>query len=113
MVFGRLFPLLETVEFSHCDLVTVLSLVESAVIAFLGASDLGASDGATHAALGMHAATLTAAWVASCIVDCVAIWAACTVGLTFVTLRIRFGMPQRLSSLDYGITKYSHFCRTL
>jgi hypothetical protein len=82
MVFGRLFPLLETVEFSHCDLVTVLSLVESAVIAFLGASDLGASDGATHAALGMHAATLTAAWVASCIVDCVAIWATCTVGLT-------------------------------
>jgi hypothetical protein len=77
MVFSRLFPLLETAEFSHCDLVTVLSLVESAVIAFLGASD-----GATHAALGMHAATLTAACVASCIVDCATIWAACTVGLT-------------------------------
>jgi hypothetical protein len=57
--------------------VTILSLVESAVIAFLGASD-----GATHAALGMHAATLTAACVVSCLADCAATWAACTIGLT-------------------------------
>jgi hypothetical protein len=84
MVFGRLFSWLETAEFSHCDLVTVLSLVESAVIAFLGASD-----GVTHAALGMPATTLTAACVASCIVDCAATWVACTVGLTHHT-NLRF-----------------------